>query len=48
MDEELVLQQNGEEEEDHALGSHGEQVLPHKVPLQRVQLLLRTWGKKDI
>ena len=34
-DEELVLQQDGEEEEDHALGGHGEQVLPHHVPLQR-------------
>ena len=45
-DEELVLQQDGEEEEDHALGGHGEQVLPHEVPLQGVQFLLGPWGKE--
>ena len=47
-DEELVLQQDGEEEEDHALSGHGEQVLANKVPLQGVHLLLGPWGKKDI
>lgn len=35
--EKLVLQQNSEDEEDNAFNCHRKQVLPNKVPLQRVQ-----------
>lgn len=37
--EELVLQQNSKDEEDNAFNCHRKQVLPNKVPLQRVQSL---------
>lgn len=37
--EELVLQQNSKDEEDNTFNCHRKQVLPNKVPLQRVQSL---------
>lgn len=35
--EELVLQQYGEDEEDNTFSCHRKEVLPYKVPLKRVQ-----------
>ncbi len=45
--EELVLQQYGEDEEDNTFSCHRKQVLPYKVPLKRVQSLLCAWRKKN-
>jgi len=44
--EELVLQQDGEDEEDEAFSCHCKQVLPDGVPLERVQGLLRAWRSR--
>ena len=35
FDEESVLDEDGDDKEDHALHSHCKQVFPHHVPLQR-------------
>lgn len=44
--EELVLQQYGEDEEDNTFSCHCEQIFSYKVPLKRVKSLLRAWRRK--
>lgn len=44
--EKLILQQYGEDEEDNPLSCHRKQVLPYKIPLERIQSLFGAWRRK--
>lgn len=43
VNEKLVLQENGEDEEDNAFSCHCKQILPHKVPLKGVKSLFASY-----
>lgn len=45
-EEEVVLDEEGQEEVHHPFCRHGNQVLPNEVPLEWIWRVLLTWGQR--